>query len=315
MLLMRWIMLPALLLSPACANPSSGGRGESTPASSPAPASLRVMSLNVRFGTANDGANGWRHRRDLLVQTIRLFDPDLLGTQEVLAFQATEMRELLPDYGFVGGGRDDGAEEGEMSPVFYRKERFELLDRGRFWLSETPDQPGSQSWDSQLPRIATWVRLLDRKVPVAAGPAKRSTAGNAGELFFLNTHWDHAGVVAQLESAKLIRRRVADSAGGAAIIITGDLNCTEDDEPYAVFRGAGDDSLLLVDSFRAVYPQRLADEATFHGFKGTVSGSRIDFICHTRAYAPLQAAIDRSSDHGRFPSDHYPVTAILRWAH
>ena len=286
-----------LLVTTGCA--STGARTPGVGASS-AVAPLRVMTFNLRYDTPNDGANAWPNRRELLMRTIRAFDPDLLGAQEALAFQCDELRRELSAHAFVGVGRDDGKLKGEFSPIFYRADRFERIDSGQFWLSESPDVPGSKSWDSAFPRLATWVRLRDRR---AGGHA----------LLYLNTHSDHAGPEARLRSARRIRDRIRSLAGpGVAVVMTGDLNCTEDDEPYAVLIGRGDDALLLTDAYRATYPERQTDEATFHGFRGTIAGSRIDFVFHTSQFATLDAAIDRVHEAEVFASDHYPVTATLR---
>ena len=261
---------------------------------------IRVMSVNVRYGTAPDGANAWPNRRDLLMRTIRAFDPDLLGAQEALAFQCDELRGELSGHAFIGVGRDDGKLKGEFSPIFYRADRFERIDSGQFWLSETPDVAGSKSWDSAFPRLATWMRLRDRR-------------SGGRELLYVNTHWDHAGPHARLHAARLIRDRITPLVGpGAAVVITGDLNCTEDDEPYAVLLGRGDDALTLADAYRAAHPERQTDEATFHGFHGTVAGCRIDFIFHSPQFRTCEAAIVRLREGEVFPSDHYPVTAVLR---
>jgi endonuclease/exonuclease/phosphatase family metal-dependent hydrolase len=293
----QWVALALLAMVASCAGPSKGKRMEPQQRSAPP---IRVMSVNVRYGTAPDGANVWANRRALLMRTIRAFDPDLLGAQEALAFQCDELRHELAGHAFVGVGRDDGKAKGEFSPMYYRADRFERIDSGQFWLSETPDVAGSKSWDSAFPRLATWARLRDRR-------------DDGRELLYVNTHWDHAGSDARVRSARLIRDRIASLAGpGAAVIVSGDLNCTEDDEPYAVLIGRGDDALLLTDAYRATYPERQTDEATFHGFRGTIAGSRIDFVFHTSQFATLDAAIDRVHEAEVFASDHYPVTATLR---
>jgi len=124
---------------------------------------LRVMSFNIRCATAPDGPNVWANRRELFVQTVREFDPDIFGSQEVVGVQAPELREPFADFTFVGVGRNDGKESGEMSPILFRSKRFEMVASGHFWLSETPEVPGSKSWDAAITRIATWVRLRDRK--------------------------------------------------------------------------------------------------------------------------------------------------------
>lgn len=266
---------------------------------------IRVMSFNVRNGGAPDGPNHWTKRRELFFHTIDAFDPDLLGTQELLAEQADEMREHFKGYGFVGLGREDGKRAGEYCGMFYRSGCFELIDSGHFWLSEHPDVPGSVSWDSALTRMASWVKLRDRR-----DPRKRA-------FLWINTHWDHVGEVARLESGKLIRAQLArlNDNGATPAIVTGDFNCFDTSDAYRAILGGRDDRPQLIDTYRATHPRRRDDEATFHGFSGKVEGSRIDFILHTPAFETVGASIDRAkSDDGRCPSDHFPVTARLRFA-
>jgi endonuclease/exonuclease/phosphatase family metal-dependent hydrolase len=258
---------------------------------------LRVMTFNLRYATAPDGDNAWDKRKEILLETIRNFNPDLLGTQEVLAIQADYLAENLKDYTLVGIGRDDGKRRGEFSAVMFRTSRFEPAASGTFWLSETPEQPGSKSWDSSLPRIATWVRLRDR-----------ADAGR--EICYLNTHWDHRGNQARIESAKIIRRWINENAGNSPVVVTGDLNITEDHEGYRTL-AATDSAPRLRDVFRLLHPSRGPEEATFHNFSGGSRGRRIDFIFASPECTPIEAAIDRSNRDGHFPSDHYPVTAVL----
>jgi endonuclease/exonuclease/phosphatase family metal-dependent hydrolase len=264
------------------------------------PPSVRVMSFNIRLNTPSDGPNQWPRRKEMLLETIERFAPDLLGTQEVLAEQADFLAEKLSEHTMVGVGRDDAKRRGEFASVFFRTKRFERLDAGHFWLSKTPDVPGSKSWDSAITRMATWVRLADRQHPKP-------------ELLFVNTHWDHAGVQARLESAGLIRRWLVEHARGAAVIFTGDLNTPDDSPPYRTLLPAGEDPLGLADAHRQVHPQRQRDEATYHAFTGAPAGSRIDFILASKHFTAVEAAIDRTSRDGRYPSDHFPVTAVLRW--
>src|SRR5262249_5662788 len=152
---------------------------------------VRVMSFNIRFGTAKDGDNHWDLRKELLIETIRAFDPDLLGTQETLGSQRDFIAAKLMTYDFLGVGRDDGREQGEMRARYYKRDRFENLDGGHFWLSEPPDTIGSKNWDSSLPRMVTWVKLRDRRDEKGA------------PILFFNTHFDHMGKTARLESARL----------------------------------------------------------------------------------------------------------------
>ena len=129
------------------------------------PGDIRVMSFNIRYGTAPDGENHWDKRKEFLLETIRAFNPDLLGTQETLGFQRDYLAKHLPEHDVFGVGRDDGKDKGEMMAVYWRKERFKKQDGGHFWLSETPDEAGSQGWDAMFPRLVTWVKLTDRRRP------------------------------------------------------------------------------------------------------------------------------------------------------
>lgn len=265
------------------------------------PADVKVMSFNVRYGTAKDGENHWDKRKEFLADTVAAFGPDLLGTQETVAFQRDFLSQKLTGYEVLAAGRDDGKEKGEMMAVYWKKERFEKTDGGHFWLSEAPDKPGSKSWDSSLPRMATWVKLKDKK------------AGGKPVLF-INTHFDHMGKVARLESAKLIRERIAKLGEGCSVILTGDFNSGEGSEPYkALFDTHGKDESPVVDSYRTAHPKREPDEGTTTAFKaGPSKGARIDWIGVSRDWKVSAAEIDRTAKDGRTPSDHFPITATLR---
>lgn len=268
-----------------------------------APPTLRVMSFNIRFGTANDGPNHWERRKDLVAETIRAFDPDLLGTQETLGFQRDFLAAQLPGYESAGVGRDDGKQQGEMMAVFYRKSRFERLAVGHFWLSQTPDVIGSKSWDSSLPRMCTWLKLRDRQ---AAGKT----------VWFFNTHFDHQGPESRLQAARLLRSRIADMTGDESWILTGDFNTAEGTPPYVALFGA-DKNLPLAprDVYRIAHPQPGPEEKTFSGFQAApAEGARIDWIACSTDLEVLSAEIDRTAREGRTPSDHFPVTAVLRRA-
>jgi len=261
---------------------------------------LRVVSFNVRNSNAADGENAWPKRAEFFFDTVAGFDADLIGFQEVLAVQHDAIVERMSGYGFSGGARDDGKRKGEWCLIAYRKVRFTPVAQGDFWLSETPEVPGSKSWDAALTRICSWVRLRD----LATGR----------ELVFANTHFDHKGVVARQEAARVISERLSVIARGVPAILTGDLNINEDNPAYTVFvRPAAPGAIRWIDAYRAVHPERRKDEASFNGFKPVVEGSRIDFVLHTADFAAAAATIDRTSRDGRYPSDHYPVTAVLRW--
>ncbi len=153
---------------------------------------LRVMTFNVRFGTADDGENSWPRRRDFLVRTIRAFDPDILGLQEAMPLQIETLRKAFATHDYVGRSREKDNPNGEQCAVLVRRERFEIRRSGTFWLSAIPEEVGSKSWDAALPRISTWVDLIDHR------------AGDRA-LRCYNAHFDHVGNQSRLESAKLLR--------------------------------------------------------------------------------------------------------------
>ena len=259
---------------------------------------LRIMSFNVRTSTAKDGANAWPNRREIFFEAIARFQPTLIGFQEVREDQHDEIVARMTAYAFSGVARDDGKRKGEWALIGFRKDRFATVAQGDFWLSEQPDVPGSKSWDAALTRICSWVRL-------------RETA-TGRELVYANTHFDHVGVVARREASRVLSVRLAKIAAGVPALLTGDLNINEDNPAYAMLvRPDTPGAIRWIDSYREVHPKRAPDEASFHGFKGTTAGSRIDFIFHTSHFAATTSDIDRSASNGRYPSDHYAVTAVL----
>lgn len=259
---------------------------------------LRVMSFNIRYGAAKDGDDHWKKRNWLVADTVRKFNPDLLGTQETLKFQADYLERQLRDYTYFGRSRMKTPNE--HCGIFFRTDRFTQLAGGHFWLSESPEIPESKSWDSSLPRMASWVLLNDR-LDEAARP-----------ILFVNTHFDHRGKVARLESAKLIRQRIdrlRAISDNPLVVVTGDFNTPEGSEPYNAFLEGNAD---LIDSYRAKHPEKSDEEGTFNGFRGRTGGGRIDWVLASPDFGVLSAEIDRHQEEGRYPSDHFPVTAVLR---
>jgi endonuclease/exonuclease/phosphatase family metal-dependent hydrolase len=260
--------------------------------------SVRLMSFNLRYGTADDGDNRWELRKHILIDTIRNFTPDILGTQETLQFQADFVRQNLEEYTYVGKSRDPASDNGEQCGIFFRTARFVDLEQGHFWLSEQPDVPGSKSWDSSMPRMSTWVKLYDKA-------ARRA-------LHVFNTHFDHKGATARAESARLIRARINRLSALENVVVTGDFNCDAESEPY---RNLLDESVpfALEDTFRALPVNPTESDGTFNGFHGRTEGPRIDWILCNQNFAVTAASIDRTAKEGRFPSDHFPVTAVIQY--
>ena len=272
---------------------------------------LNVMSFNIRYGTARDGVNIWPNRRAAVVQLIRDYQPDLIGLQEALRFQLDELAEALPEYAEIGVGRDDAKQRGEYSAIFYRKSRFTVVEQSTFWLSDTPEIPGSKSWGNGITRICTYAKFTDQQ--------------NAYQPFYLfNTHFDHQSANARLQSAKLILTRIQQRADlTAPVILTGDFNAGEDSPPMQHLLKKRDDGTAapLLDTYRQIHPTA-TNVGTFNGFKGTSDRGKIDYVLFEPGkFETITADIIRDSYHPigqpaetrRYPSDHYPVWARLRF--
>lgn len=185
------------------------------PAFSQKSARINVMSFNIRYDNPADGDQNWHQRKENVVRMINFYDLDIIGMQEVLVSQLNYLKDNLQGYQAVGVGREDGKEKGEFSPVFYRKDRFKELKSGTFWLSETPEKV-SKGWDAALERIASWVVLKD------------NITGK--EFIFMNTHFDHRGKQARIESAALLKAKATELAAGMQLILTGDFNLVPESE-------------------------------------------------------------------------------------
>lgn len=265
------------------------------------PGDIRVMSFNVRTRFIMDGGNHWNHRKTFLCEVIRSFNPDILSTQEPDSAQIDYLSKSFPDYSFVGVGRNDGRRSGEMCGVFFKRSRFTRLDEGHFWLSESPDTPGSRSWGAVFPRVVTWVKL------------RANVTGN--EFYLFNTHFDAWSSPVREKSSMLLRERIARISRGTPVILTGDFNTDEGTTPYQVLTAPRNKSwdVTLLDTLRAINPFARHDEGTRHSFNGDTNSGRIDWILVSPAFKTVSAMIDRSHRGSRYPSDHFPVTAILRW--
>jgi endonuclease/exonuclease/phosphatase family metal-dependent hydrolase len=265
------------------------------------PRDLRVMTFNLRVRTIFDAFNMWDIRRDGVVQRIRAFNPDLLGTQEGLSVQEDFLSAQLPDYTFYGVGRDNGERRGEMCGVFFRTDRFEFVDGGHFWLSQRPDTPGSHGWGALFPRMVTWVKLRPRD-------------GSTPAFCWFNTHFDAFNSRARSESAKMLTAWMDRIASRMPRVVTGDFNATPDSDPYRTLVARRHDTpdAALVDAFRVANPNPVSDEGTMHNFSGRRDGDRIDWILATPHFQIISSAIDRTRGATGYPSDHFPVTATLR---
>ncbi|CAH8711927.1 endonuclease/exonuclease/phosphatase family protein [Paenibacillus thiaminolyticus] len=282
--------------------------------------SLRCMSFNIRYGSDNteDGEQRWSRRADMVASMIRFHRADTVGMQEALRHQIADLERMLHDFGWVGKGREDGADAGEYCVVFYRKSRLEPLENGTFWLSETPEVPGRLGWDAACPRIATWVRFEDKLTGT--------------RFIHFNTHFDHVGTVAMEQSALLLLNRIEKLEERCPVIVTGDFNCSESSVPYGILTGAGNGFGALRDARYAAQHPHFGPSFTFHGFQlqrlieclyrdgecfkgdnGEDLDSPIDYIFVNEQVRVLQYGVLADQQNGRFPSDHMPVVADILW--
>lgn len=254
---------------------------------------LNWATMNIRLDTDADGAFVWANRRDSMANFIKANDLDIVGMQEVLYNQLTDLADRLPEYTHVGVGREDGDKKGEAMCIFFKTDKFDVLDTNTFWLSEYPDSVGYIGWDGACPRTATWAKLKDKKT---------------GKIFMaVNTHFDHVGVQARHNGALLIMDKIKEIVGDQPAVLTGDFNITDDDPAYKT---------LTESEFVFKDAHKIADVVegqaySFHDYNRYDLSDRhkIDFIFVTptikvnRSYIPVQA----EGLEGPFMSDHNPV--------
>jgi endonuclease/exonuclease/phosphatase family metal-dependent hydrolase len=251
---------------------------------------LTVMSFNVRLPVASDGPDAWDKRRDLFVATVASEAPDIIGTQELWAVQGNYVVEHLPRYAWFGTDRRGGHADEHMG-IFYRRDRLKLIERGDFWLSDTPSVPGSISWGNLYPRMVSWGRF--------------ETLRDHRRFIVYNTHFpyrDEDGPAREKAAAALIARIGADMS--EPVILTGDFNTGPDSVPHALL------TRTLSDTWTGAR-HRAGPEATFHGFTGKPD-RRIDWIL-TRGFAVHDIRTVTTHRGARYPSDQFPVVARLAW--
>jgi endonuclease/exonuclease/phosphatase family metal-dependent hydrolase len=266
------------------------------------------MSFNIRYAAANDGENNWDKRKDPACDVMRRQAPDLIGLQEALRVQIDDIRAALPEYAEIGVGRDDGKTKGEYSAILYRKDRFDVNDSGTFWLSDTPEVAGSITWGNACTRVCTWVRL----VPKSSGKA----------FYMFNTHLDHVSQPSREKGIALIMSRLSSRKHPDPVVLTGDFNSGENNPVVrylkgelpleAANNGPSKNPLPLVDAFRLLH-KGATEVGTSHGFKGGRSGAKIDYILVQPGVEVLKAEILHDSRDNRYPSDHFPITAAIRF--
>jgi len=253
---------------------------------------IRIITYNIRYNNPDDGINAWPNRSKNVAALLEFHQADIFGLQEALIGQIEDIQAQLPQMKWVGVGRDDGKKAGEFSPIFYNSKKFTALKQGWFWLSETPEKPGL-GWDAACTRICTWIVLKENK--------------SNEKLMVFNTHFDHKGEQARIESAKLILRKIKElNTENLPVILTGDFNLTPEQAPVVLV------SKELNDARSVSQDKPYGPSGTFEDFDfNSPLKERIDYIFVNNKIVVKQYGILSDSKDQRYPSDHLPVFVNL----
>jgi len=280
---------------------------------------IRILSINVRLSTANDGENSWANRREFMTELIVAGNYDFIGTQEAIVHHNPELNQVsyiaskLPDHGSLGRSREKNPEAGEAMIIFYKKNRWKIdeTDQATFWLSDTPDVAGSKTDPKAgCPRTVTVALFHEIKDGEVTGR----------KIYFYNTHYDHMSEEARQRGAKQLMEQIAERKNkDVPVIVTGDLNCGEQSPAIRFMKGEtmvldGKEwtaSYKLVDTFRSANPDA-TDVGTFNGFR-TPGRDKIDYIFVSPGLKTISAQIIRTQREGRYPTDHFPIDAVIAW--
>ena len=257
----------------------------------PAQETLRIATFNNQY---ENKVHPWADRADRVYKLIEAENWDIVGMQEPFWNQMADMDAKLTQYGWIGNSTDGKIEDGywHYNPIFYRKARLEMLDWGRFWFSETPDVPGSKSWDSHTSRFCVWGHFRDRR--------------SGRDFYHFNVHYDHKGETARRESSRLLLARIAAVAAGKPYFVTGDFNTEEGTPAYDILVDAG-----LTDAFFAA-PVRTGDRiASWNDWKPMLrveEPSNLDHVFISPGTKALSWRLVITKFGGEYPSDHFPIT-------
>lgn len=255
---------------------------------------LKVMSFNIRLSLESDKENAWNNRKPDVLKLLNFYHPDFFGVQEAVPQQMTEIKTGLKNYDFVGVGRDDGANKGEYSAIFYDKEKLQVLESGTFWLSETPEKP-SKGWDAAYNRVCTYALFKIKK---------------GGKKFWaFNVHFDHVGNLARENSSKLILEKMkAFNPKNLPVVLTGDFNLTSETEPIKII------SESMTDTFYHSKKPHYGPIGTFTAFDtNTIPKDRIDYIFIKNFECENIRTINDRRENLLYPSDHFPVLVELQF--
>ncbi|WP_338470928.1 endonuclease/exonuclease/phosphatase family protein [Niallia sp. XMNu-256] len=257
---------------------------------------VKAMSFNLRYKNNNDPSpHTWDERVPTIRRLINMEKPDIIGTQEVVYSQLQDLENVLPQYNWVGLGRE-GGNRGEYSAIFYNEKDYTVLEYDHFWLSDTPEVIGSKTWGNNIPRMVTWAKFLDKK--------------SNQQFYFVNTHFDHQSDNAREKSSELLVEVTNEFDPELPVILTGDFNAEPDSLPHQILTGDG----AFNDLWDTAQTRVNEDLGTFNGFKDPTGGGshkRIDWILGKGNMKTSEIEIVNYQKHGQFPSDHFPVMADI----
>ncbi|MEY2792081.1 MAG: hypothetical protein RJA76_73 [Bacteroidota bacterium] len=258
-------------------------------------AQIKCMTFNIRMDTKDDGINQWSNRKERCADLVKFHKVDILGMQEAFVHQIKDMEKQLPNYKWFGKGRDDGKEAGEFSPIMYDSKKFKLIKQATFWLSDSCEKVGF-GWDAACRRVVTWGKFQELKTK---------------KIFYVfNTHFDHLGKIARRESAKLVLKKIQEIGKNYACILLGDFNATPEDEPIQILVDPNNPN-RMIDAEKVSQNGHYGPYSSFNGFKEEQKGRHIDYIFVKNGPKVLQHATHAETWNNLYPSDHFPVSALI----
>lgn len=247
----------------------------------------RIMTFNIRYASPNDGENIWEKRASSVGEIMQKSQASIILVQEALNFQLDYIQQYLGGWPRLGVGRDDGAGGGEHCAILYDPREWQWLENDTFWLSETPNEPGSISWNSSLPRICTWAKMRNR---------------HNSEIYVFNTHFDHKSAIARKNAARLIKKYIENLSPEIPVVLAGDFNESLHDKALKELQNQN----FLTSAWSTIHP-KIKKPGTFHNFTGMKNGVVIDHILINKKVNICDCKIDRQQYQNRYPSDHFPI--------
>ncbi|EMI18131.1 endonuclease/exonuclease/phosphatase family protein [Rhodopirellula maiorica SM1] len=253
----------------------------------------RLMTYNIRYLNPNDGPDHWDQRVDAVAETIKR--ADIIGLQEATRKQIDDLADRLPEFHWYGVGRSDGRDGGEFSPVFWRRDQFDVIRKGTFWLGPDPQAVGENAWGANLPRICSWVEIKSKN--------------EATHLLLMNTHFDHQSATARENSANLLRTKASELRGQLPVVMMGDLNATPESKPLQNLLAKNGEGVTFFDASKLSDSEPTGPSGTFNGFKAVREKFKIDFILLSdpKTAVASHQTLDPKTKAGRFASDHLPI--------